>query len=102
MHLDLVDAVLVPAANVESSAAWTLGAVQHALDLLERLGREVRELEIHRAVRRVELAVELEHHLPAPVVALDEAIAARIDGVTPERPRHVSAGRPIVVFDERV
>ena len=63
---------------------------------------QVVELEEHRPVAALQLAVELQHHLAAPVVALDEALPSLVGGVAAERPRDVGAGRAVVVLDQRV
>lgn len=65
---------------------------------------QVIELEEDRAIAALQLLVELQHHLAAPVVALDEALAPAVGGVAAQRasPGHVGAGRAVVILDQRV
>ena len=63
---------------------------------------QVIEFAEHRAVAALQFLVELPHHLPAPVVALDEAFALVVGGVATERAGDVGAGRAVVVLDQRV
>ena len=60
------------------------------------------ELEEHRPLAGLQLVVELQHHLPGPVVAFDEARALVVGRVGAERPGHIGAGRAVVVLDQRI
>ena len=60
------------------------------------------ELEEDRPIAAFKLAIEFEHHLAAPVIAFDEAVAFGIGGVAAERPGHIGAGGAVVIFDQRV
>jgi hypothetical protein len=87
---------------VELATAGALVAVQDLFDVLDGFLGQVIELEEHRAVAAFQFLVELPHHLPAPVVALDEAFALAVGGVAAQRAGDVGAGRAVVVLDQRV
>ena len=63
---------------------------------------EVVHLEVHRAVAALQLAPEFQHHLAAPVVAFDEALAFVVGGVAAERAGDVGAGGAVVVLDQGI
>lgn len=86
VHLDHVLAVIGATVGVELPTAGALVAVQDLFDVLDGFLGQVIELEEHRTVAAFELLVELPHHLPAPVVALDEALALAVGGVTTQGP----------------
>src|SRR5690606_24811224 len=54
------------------------------------------------AARRGDLPGDLGHHLPGPVVGVDEPGALAVHLVAAERVGDVGAGRPVVVLDQRV
>ena len=60
------------------------------------------ELEEHRALARLQLVIELLHHLAGPVVAFDEAAAFVVGGVAAEGTGDIGAGRAVVVLDQRI
>ena len=60
------------------------------------------ELQEDRSRAALKFAPELQHHLAGPVVALDKALATVVGGVAAERPRHIGAGRAVIVLDQRV
>ena len=60
------------------------------------------ELEKYRAVAAFQFLVELPHHLPAPVVALDEALTLIVGGVAAQGAGDIGAGRAVVILDQRV
>ena len=58
-----------------------------------RVFRQVVQFQEHRTVAALQLAVKLHHHLTAPVIAFNEALASVICGVATERPGHRYAFR---------
>ena len=102
VHLDHLRAVIGAAVGVELAATRAFVAVQDLFDVLDGFLGQVIELEEHRAVAAFEFLVELPHHLPAPVVALDEAFALVVGGVAAQRAGDVGAGRAVVILDQRV
>jgi hypothetical protein len=75
VHLDHALAVVGAAAGVEAAATRPLVGVQDRLDRRDRFLGQVVELQEHRALAALQFLEELPHHLAAPVVALDEALA---------------------------
>lgn len=102
MHLDHLRAVVGAAIGVELAATRALVAVQDFFDVLDGFLGQVIEFEEHRTIAAFQFLVELPHHLPAPVVALDEAFALVVGGVAAQRTGDISAGRAVVVLDQRV
>ncbi len=102
VHLDHGLAVVGAAPFVEAATAGPLVGVQDVLDLADGFFRQVIQLQEHRALAAFEFVEELHHHLAAPVVALDEALARVVRGVAAERAGHVGTGRAVVVLDQRV
>ncbi|KAF0962491.1 hypothetical protein MLGJGCBP_04460 [Rhodococcus sp. T7] len=102
VHLDVVAAVVVPAVRVERAAGGAFGGVQDRLERVEGFLRQVADLEIDGAARGFDLALDLAHHLPRPVVGVDEPLPLGVDLVAAERVRDVRAGRAVVVLDQGV
>ncbi|MNP96654.1 hypothetical protein D3C85_92410 [compost metagenome] len=102
VHLDHLRAVVGAAIGVELAATRTLVAVQDLFDVLDGFLGQMIELEEHRAIAAFQFLMELPHHLPAPVVALDEAFALVVGGVAAQGAGDVGAGRAVVILDQRV
>ena len=102
MHLDHFFAVVGTAALMEQAACRALDLVQGQFDLADRLLVKVIELEEDRSLAGLQFGEELEHHLAGPIVAFDEAGAFVVRGVGAERPRHIGAGRAVIVLDQRI
>ena len=102
VHLDHLLAVVGAAPGVELPATGAFVAMEDVLDGLDGFLRQVVELEEHRAIAAFEFLVELPHHLPAPVVAFDEALTPGVGGIATQRAGDVGTGRAVVVLDQRV
>src|SRR5690606_29317297 len=85
MHLDHLLAVVGTAPRMELATTRALIAVQDGLDVLDRFFGQVIQLQEDGPVAALQLLVELPHHLAAPVVALDEALALVVGGKAAER-----------------
>ena len=81
VHFHHTAAVVEMTSFVETPPARALVGMQDVLDGADRLFRQVIHLEENRAIAAFEFLVELHHHLAAPVVALDEALALGVGGI---------------------
>ncbi len=102
IHLDAVGAVAFAPAFVEAASAGAFVIPQNGFDFVDGVVVEVVHLQVHRAFAGVQLFVDLQHHLAAPVVAVDEPVALGVGGVSAEGAGHVGAGGAVVVFNQRV
>jgi hypothetical protein len=102
VHLDHLVAVVGAPALMEQAPGRALDIVQRLLDLADRVAMQMVELEEHRPLTGLQLIEELEHRLPGPIIALDEARAGVVGRVSAIRPRHIGAGRAVVVLDQRI
>ncbi len=99
MHLHHAAAIIRAAPGVEPPPARPFIRVQNGLDGGDRLlGQMIEVSERRLTLHAFQLVVEFEHHLPAPVIAFDKSLAARICGVTTERAGDIGAGRAVVVI----
>ena len=92
VHLHHAPPVVGAAPLMKASAARPFVGVQDLLDLSDGLVRQMIQLQEHRPVAAGKLPVKFQHHLAAPVVALDEAVALAVGGVAAQRPGDVGAG----------
>lgn len=60
------------------------------------------DLEVDRPAGRFDLLLDLGHHLPRPVVGVDEPLPQRIDLIAAEGVGHVGACWAVVILDQRI
>src|ERR1700728_4533534 len=89
VHLHVAGPVVMAPAGVEGAAGGPFGGVQDAFERGDRFLGQVGQLEVDRAAGGGDLPGDLGHHLPGPVVAVHEPVAAIVDLVAAERVGHV-------------
>src|ERR1700691_152394 len=89
MHLNHALSIVGAPSGVKTATARTLVGVEDLLDGNDCFLGQMIQLQKHRSLAALQLLIELPHHLPAPVIALDEALALAIGRVAPERPGDV-------------
>src|SRR5471032_1092996 len=99
MHLDHLLPVIGASSCMETPAARTFVGMKDVFDRLDRFLRQMIELQEHRPIAALQFLVKLPHHLAAPVVAFNEALALAIRREAAKRAGHVSASRTVVVLD---
>ncbi len=102
VHLDVVSAVIVAAVGVEGAPGGPLGGVQDVFQRGQRLVGQVRHLEVDGSARGIDLGFDLGHHLPRPVVGVDEPLAVRVDLISAKGIGDVRARRAVVILDQRI
>src|SRR5471030_1673458 len=102
MHLDHLLPVIGASPCMETPAARTLVGMKDVFDRLDRFLRQMIELQEHRPIAALQFLVELPHHLAAPVVTFNKALALAVCRKAAKRSGHIGASRTVVVLDERV
>src|SRR5471032_1007297 len=102
VHLHHLLPVIGASSRMETPPARTFVGMKDVFDRLDRFLRQMIELQEHRSIAALKFLVELPHHLTAPVVTFNKALALAICREAAKRSSHISASGTVVVLDQRV
>src|SRR5476649_1514699 len=95
MHLDHLLPVVGASSRMETPSTRTFVGMKDVFDRLDRFLRQMIELQEHRPIAALQFLVKLPHHLTAPVIAFDKALALAVRREAAKRSGHVSTSRSV-------
>src|SRR5471032_1135201 len=102
VHLHHLLPVIGASPGMKTSAARALVGMKDVFDRLDRFLRQMIEFQEHRPIAALQFLIKLPHHLTAPVVAFNKALALAVRRETAKRSGHISASRSVVVLNQRI